>query len=237
VAAGDAVRGLDLLDELGATAVVLPELGALAGVDQNVYHHLDVHGHTRAVLGRLRASQRLSEYVAGLVRHHLRLGFLVHEPPLSRRALYRYLRACEPETDGSLLLNLARVPGANSLGPSALHGFIQRSAPLQLRFEECPRWFVGYLNLIPGFVPRDQPVSSIISVFVPYACDPCATTADVLTPIADVEIEERAASEVTTFAPPGTEAWNPAFDVTPAALVTALITERGVLEEAGAWRA
>ncbi|MEP7105848.1 MAG: hypothetical protein ABI838_08375, partial [Chloroflexota bacterium] len=41
---------------------------------------------------------------------------------------------------------------------------------------------------------------------------------------------------VTTFAPVGTEAWNPAFDVTPAALVTALITERGVLEEASAWR-
>jgi methylthioribose-1-phosphate isomerase len=33
---------------------------------------------------------------------------------------------------------------------------------------------------------------------------------------------------VTTFAPQGTPAWNPAFDVTPARLVTALITEHGV---------
>src|SRR5215469_7531084 len=35
-----------------------------------------------------------------------------------------------------------------------------------------------------------------------------------------VVIEERPDDEVTTFAPPGTQAWNPAFDVTPARLVT-----------------
>jgi methylthioribose-1-phosphate isomerase len=45
---------------------------------------------------------------------------------------------------------------------------------------------------------------------------------------ASVVIEERDPSEVTTFAPPGTAAWNPAFDVTPVGLVTALITESGV---------
>ena len=44
----------------------------------------------------------------------------------------------------------------------------------------------------------------------------------------DVVIEERDESEVTTFAPAGTRAWNPAFDVTPAALVTKLVTEEGV---------
>jgi methylthioribose-1-phosphate isomerase len=48
-----------------------------------------------------------------------------------------------------------------------------------------------------------------------------------------IEIEERGADEVTAFggvtvAPPGTAVRNPAFDVTPAALVTALVTERGV---------
>jgi poly(A) polymerase len=50
----------------------------------------------RRVLGRLRTSERLRAFVAGVVRHHLRLGFLVHERPLSRRAMYRYLRACDP---------------------------------------------------------------------------------------------------------------------------------------------
>ena len=47
------MRGLALLDELGATAGVLPELEGVRGVEQNPNHHLDVHGHTIAVLERL----------------------------------------------------------------------------------------------------------------------------------------------------------------------------------------
>jgi poly(A) polymerase len=46
----DPLRGLALLDELGLTAVVLPELENLRGVEQGPNHHLDVHGHTLAVL-------------------------------------------------------------------------------------------------------------------------------------------------------------------------------------------
>lgn len=46
----DPLRGMALLDELGLTAVVLPELEALRGVEQGPNHHLDVHGHTMAVL-------------------------------------------------------------------------------------------------------------------------------------------------------------------------------------------
>ena len=52
VDADAALDGIALLDELGATTVVLPELEALRGVEQTVYHHLDVHGHTLAVLER-----------------------------------------------------------------------------------------------------------------------------------------------------------------------------------------
>jgi putative nucleotidyltransferase with HDIG domain len=48
----DPLRGVALLDELGLTAVVLPELEALRGVEQGPNHHLDVHGHTLAVLER-----------------------------------------------------------------------------------------------------------------------------------------------------------------------------------------
>ncbi len=49
----------------------------------------------------------------------------------------------------------------------------------------------------------------------------------------EIPIEERDASEVTHYggrrvAPEGVEVWNPAFDVTPARLVTAIITDRGV---------
>jgi poly(A) polymerase len=185
-----AVGGLELMGEVGATAVVLPELEALRGVTQSHYHHLDVYGHTLEVLeqvialqadpavvlgggddercrdevaallaepladgltrggalrwgallhdaakpltrevrpadgrvtfmghdalgaqlagevlGRLRASGRLRAHVAALVRNHLRLGFLVHEPqPLARRGVFAYLRGCEPvEVDITVL--------------------------------------------------------------------------------------------------------------------------------------
>jgi len=51
------------------------------------------------------------------------------------------------------------------------------------------------------------------------------STVDPETPSGDaIAIEERAADEVTARFP----ARNPAFDVTPAALVTAIVTERGV---------
>lgn len=183
VCAPDPGVGLGLMDELGITAIVLPELWALRGVEQSRFHHLDVHDHTLTVLAgaveierapdrhlgrcaqaadellstplangltrwqalrlgallhdvakpqtreitdegrvtfmghdiagsetavqilsRMRASSRLQEHVAGLVRHHLRLGFLVHSAPLSRRAIYRYLKECRPvEVDVTVL--------------------------------------------------------------------------------------------------------------------------------------
>lgn len=46
----DPLRGLALVDELGLMPVVLPELEALRGVEQGPNHHLDVYGHTLAVL-------------------------------------------------------------------------------------------------------------------------------------------------------------------------------------------
>ena len=49
-----------------------------------------------------------------------------------------------------------------------------------------------------------------------------------------IPIEQRSAEEVLsvfgqTIAAPGVEAWNPAFDVTPAELVDAIVTEKGVV--------
>lgn len=49
----------------------------------------------------------------------------------------------------------------------------------------------------------------------------------------EIIIEERSGSELTDFggrriAPPGIATFNPSFDVTPAQLVTAIVTERGV---------
>jgi poly(A) polymerase len=181
-----AVEGLELMDRLGVTDAILPELAALRGVEQSRFHHLDVSGHTRSVLaetialerdpervagadapalvrylaqplaneltrgqalrfgallhdiakpltraitpqgritfmghdesgarlasgilGRLRASERLREHVAALTRHHLRLGFLVHEMPLSRRAVYGYLHTTAPVAVDVTVLSVA----------------------------------------------------------------------------------------------------------------------------------
>ena len=66
VIAADAVlRGLELLGELDATAVVLPELESLRGVEQNRLHHLDVYGHTLETLGRVLALQADPATVVG----------------------------------------------------------------------------------------------------------------------------------------------------------------------------
>jgi len=182
-----AVRGLRLLDEIGVSAAVLPELLELQGVEQNVYHHLDAYEHTlevlqfaidleddpaalfgvtdgesvaallaepladgltrgvglrwgallhdiakpqtraqfddgrigfpghaaegaaqaRVILARLKASERLKAHVAKLTLEHLRLGFLVHERPLTPEAFYGYLTQTEPVEVDVTLLSLA----------------------------------------------------------------------------------------------------------------------------------
>ena len=191
------LRGLELMDELDVTAGVLPELEATKGVIQNPNHHLDVHGHTLAVLSeligiegdlerfageragdaaellaepladeltrggalrfgalfhdlgkpetrnetgayvtfighdevgarmaadicrRLRTSRRLSSYLQGIARHHLRLGFLVHDRPLARRRVYEYLRAADPVAPDVTLLSVADRLSAKGAGPIA----------------------------------------------------------------------------------------------------------------------
>mgnify|MGYP001240697616 FL=1 len=67
-----------------------------------------------------------------------------------------------------------------------------------------------------------------------YVCAP-GSSIDLTTVDGDaITIEERDPQEVTTLggqrlAAPGASAWNPAFDITPAHLITALVTEFGVL--------
>ena len=70
---------------------------------------------------------------------------------------------------------------------------------------------------------------------IPFVVAAPWSTVDLATPDgAAIRVEERPADEVTEvggvrLAPKGTSAANPAFDVTPAALVHALVTEHGVI--------
>ncbi len=67
-----------------------------------------------------------------------------------------------------------------------------------------------------------------------YVAAPRSTFDFTLPSGSDIPIEERPQEEVTAYAgtavaPPGAHAYNPAFDVTPARLITAFITEYGIV--------
>lgn len=68
---------------------------------------------------RLRASRRLTQHLQALTRHHLRLGFLISEMPLSRRRVHAYLRATEPVAVDVTLLTVADRLSARGHGPIA----------------------------------------------------------------------------------------------------------------------
>jgi methylthioribose-1-phosphate isomerase len=72
---------------------------------------------------------------------------------------------------------------------------------------------------------------------IPFYVAAPASTIDLKTPTGEqIPIEQRAANEVTSvhggprIAPEGVDVYNPAFDVTPAELITGIITERGIFK-------
>jgi methylthioribose-1-phosphate isomerase len=71
---------------------------------------------------------------------------------------------------------------------------------------------------------------------VPFVVAAPVSTVDLNTPDgAAIPVEQRSPQEVTMMAgqlvtPAATAAYNPAFDVTPPALITAIVTEQGVLK-------
>jgi methylthioribose-1-phosphate isomerase len=73
---------------------------------------------------------------------------------------------------------------------------------------------------------------------IPFIVAAPTSTVDLGCPSGDqIDIEQRDPEEVrvvagATVTVPGTRCRNPAFDVTPASLITALVTERGVIEPA-----
>jgi poly(A) polymerase len=96
--ADELTRGQAL--RLGA---LLHDIGKPATRDTRPDGRITFMGHdrlgeqmVRQVCRRLRTSERLARFLEGLTRHHLVLGFLVHERPLDRRAVYRYLARTSP---------------------------------------------------------------------------------------------------------------------------------------------
>jgi len=99
--------------------------------------------------------------VAALTRSHLRLGFLVHHAPLSRRELYDYLLACAPVAVDVTLLSVAdRLATRGDDAERAIEAHLRLAAevlPAALAFEaEPPRpplrgdELAAALNIVPG---------------------------------------------------------------------------------------
>jgi methylthioribose-1-phosphate isomerase len=68
-----------------------------------------------------------------------------------------------------------------------------------------------------------------------YVAAPLSTFDRTIASGAEIPIEQRPAEEVqsgfgTPTAPPGTACYNPAFDVTPASLITGIVTEKGIVK-------
>lgn len=86
-----------------------------------------------SICGRLRASRKLTQHLQALARHHLRLGFLIAEMPLSPRRVHAYLRATDPVTVDVTLLTVADRLSARGAGPIASPEMV--AAHLQLAQE------------------------------------------------------------------------------------------------------
>jgi tRNA nucleotidyltransferase/poly(A) polymerase len=94
---------------------------------------------------RLRTSEKLREFLGAIARHHLVLGFLVHERPLDKAAVYRYLRRCEPvEVEVTVLSSADRLAtrGKNADRAIEVHLELARelmAAALEWRASGPPR--------------------------------------------------------------------------------------------------
>ena len=72
------------------------------------FHHDQIGERlVHQVAARLHMSRRFADVCGNLVRQHLRLGFLVRDMPLTRRALVRYRRSVEPFVFEAIALSLA----------------------------------------------------------------------------------------------------------------------------------
>ena len=85
-----------------------PEVKVVDDEGHIIFWHHDEAGRrmTGEIAARLRMSNRFAMYLGTLVRQHLRLGFLIREHPLTRRALARYRRDVSPWVFESVVVSL-----------------------------------------------------------------------------------------------------------------------------------
>jgi putative nucleotidyltransferase with HDIG domain len=139
---GQALRFAALLHDIGkADTRRLTESGRVTFIG----HDALGADMVRKLCLRLRTSERLREFLAQITRHHLVLGFLVHERPLSQRAIYRYLKLCSPvEVEVTLLTCADRIATRGKNAEAAIEAHLElarelMTAALRWRAEGPPR--------------------------------------------------------------------------------------------------
>jgi poly(A) polymerase len=117
---------------------LLHDIGKPATHDVREDGRVTFMGHDRLgeelvaqVCRRLRTSERLSRFLQGVTRHHLVLGFLVHDRPLDRRQVYRYLKRTSPvEVEVTLLSCADRLATRGKNAERAIDAHLQLAEEL-----------------------------------------------------------------------------------------------------------
>lgn len=89
-----------------------------------------------------------------------------------------------------LKLNLAKVTAINSIGTRRFLGFALGWAPRKFEFYECPPDFIANLNVIPQMLGTPPDETQVKTFYVPYACESCRNTANVLYATKDLRFDK-----------------------------------------------
>ena len=186
VTAPRALDGLALMDELDLTAVVLPEVDGLRGVEQNHYHHRDVHGHTLEVLEHVIALEQDPGAVLGDPSLGPPTAALLAEPladELTRGDALRFGAllhdAAKPQTRVSAPGGRVGFPGHDDVGAT-----VSRDALARLKASERLRAHVAALaqhHLRLGFMVHRRPLDRRDLFRYLSGCEPVEVDVTLLT--------------------------------------------------------
>lgn len=154
---------LRALDALGATDVVLPELAALRGIDQTVYHHRDVHGHTLEVIDNVVELEEDPGSILGPSRADA-VAALLAEPladDMTRGAALRWGALlhdiAKPQTRAVFDGGAVGFPGHDRAGAQLAGGILERlRASVRLRAHVAG---LARHHLRAGFLVKERPLS------------------------------------------------------------------------------